>query len=137
MKIRTLLRIAALALVLPGLVAAAASPGPCGHCDRGVPCPRAEMSHNAPSQHACCGDETATAPSAPSLASSGCDCGREAPLAVTADQVASPELVAAARTDHGEAASRGSGRVTARCLDRPPAPPPSHPTYLLDCAFLI
>jgi hypothetical protein len=127
---------ATVALLLPGLAFAAPVAGPCGLCDSGVPCPSmAEVASRA-ADHACCGSEADAAQPAPSLASSQCDCGRDAPPAVSSDPA--PNLLVspldAARGFEVVAAPR-SGAVPAAAREERP-PPLFPPTFLLDCVFL-
>jgi hypothetical protein len=106
------------ALLLPGLVLAAPTAGPCGHCDSGVPCPRTAVPEVKTDPHSCC-DSNDETPPVPSFGSADCDCGREASPAVTADAPLASVAAPAAVTFAGQ-----------------PAPPPARPVFLIDCAFL-
>jgi hypothetical protein len=123
-------------LLLPGLVMAAPIAGPCGLCGDGDACHMKRPVERMSESSSCCGEAPAEAPPEPSLSSSNCECGRDAPPAVivqsttSTDTVSSPASTEAAispLTEVGEAFSYSS---------RPPAPPPAPPAYLIDCAFL-
>jgi hypothetical protein len=127
---------AVVALLLPGLVMAAPTAGACGHCDRGAPCPRTESVEPAPETDSCCGSEKETPP-APSFGSADCDCGREAPPAVTADTAPRLETAAAAAPHTMVAAPASVPDATAASSAGEPAAPPAPLVFLIDCAFLI
>jgi hypothetical protein len=114
-------------------------PGPCGLCERGLPCPSMVQDKDSSADHACCDvmarDRSDSVPGI-SLGRSGCDCGRPAigvapavewPLVVAG---ASPQAVAVIPPTR---AAHAAGTFDA---GRPPAPPPSPPLYLVDCSFL-
>ena len=123
------------ALLLPGLVMAAPIAGSCGVCGDGEDCHMQRPVEPSNDFHACCDAESETPPE-PALASSNCECGRDAPPALTA---ASPTTVETAFTatstleDIDSTAPIGAAFADST---RPPPPPPAPPAYLIDCAFL-
>ena len=123
------------ALLLPGLALAAPTAGPCGHCDRGEPCPRTESVEPASETHSCCGEPDEAQPPA-SLGSAICDCGREAPPAVTADTAPLLETATAYAPRTLAAASVSASGAATTCPIGERAPPPTPPVFLIDCAFL-
>jgi hypothetical protein len=128
-----------MALIVPGLALAASVPGPCGQCERGLPCPSMVQGKDAPADHACC-DVTAKdrSDSVPgmSLGRSDCDCGR--PAIGVAPAVEWPQVVAGAslRTPAVVPSTQAGHPAGTFDAGRPPAPPPSPPLYLVDCSFL-
>lgn len=124
-----------IALLLPGLAAAAPTPGPCGHCGESAPCPMTEVRQATVESHSCCGETTEVSPEA-SLGSSGCECGREAPPAVAASAPSAPENGTAEFLRVTTADSVTTTAAVATSPDVDPAPPPTPPVFLIDCAFL-
>ena len=127
--------IAIVALLLPGLAIAAPIAGPCGRCGDGDGCHLQQPAQTAPEAHSCCDSESETPPET-SLGSSNCDCGREAPPALTAE---SPNTVETAfATNLTEETISATAPVGASFSDssRLAAQPPAPPAYLIDCAFL-
>ena len=135
-RVGSLRSLAIIALLLPGLAMAAPVTGPCGLCGDGDTCHMKRAVEQLPQSHSCCGETPAEAPPAPSLGSSDCECGREAPPAViveslsTIDTGSSPALT---ETTISPVTPVGSEFAN---FSRPPAPPPAPPAYLIDCAFL-
>ena len=124
------------ALLLPGLALAAPIAGPCGLCESGMPCPSMAETPSNTTGHGCCDPEPEEAPPAPALASSQCDCGRDAPPAVSSEPAPNPHLspLIAARDSHVVAPPQSEAVAAATREERPP--PATPPTFLLDCAFL-
>jgi len=123
------------ALLLPGLASAAPIAGSCGLCGDGDDCHLQQPVKPAVEDHSCC-DSDSEARSEPSFGSSNCECGREAPPALTAK---SPTIVETgfATTEIQENFSPTSlADVMFSASTRPPAPPSAPPAYLIDCAFL-
>lgn len=127
--------IAIVALLLPGLVLAAPIAGACGRCGEGDDCHLQQPVQPEPETKSCCDTASESTPER-SLDSSDCECGREAPPALTAESPTTFETAAATAlvlenlrptSDVGSKISYSS---------RPPAPPPAPPAYLIDCAFL-
>jgi len=134
-KVFSLRAVAVVTLLLPGLVMAAPVAGPCGLCGDGDAChmkrPVERMSESA----SCCGEAPAEAPPEASLGSSHCECGRDAPPAVTADSSTTIDAASSpgATDETIDAPPRfGEGLPYSGRLPAPPAPP----AYLIDCAFL-
>jgi hypothetical protein len=123
------------ALLLPGLVLAAPTAGPCGHCDSGVPCPRTAVPEVKTDPHSCC-DSNDETPPVPSFGSADCDCGREASPAVTADAPPSFESAAADAPVAVLTSPASVAAPAAVTFAGQPAPPPARPVFLIDCAFL-
>ena len=123
-------------LLLPGLVAALPPQGPCGLCERGLPCATMELAGAERLAHGCCSGATDETPGQAPQQIVECDCGRPAPPATATAQGAVPEP-----GDPG--LSRGAAdAVTDRhaalvvVSSAPPAPLPSPPLFLAACAFL-
>ncbi|MBD3855452.1 MAG: hypothetical protein IFK92_02790 [Acidobacteria bacterium] len=132
LSIRT---VAIVALLLPGLVMAAPIVGACGLCGDGDDCHMQRSLEPATEPHSCCDTETERAPE-PSLGSSSCECGRDAPPAVTATTPTTLETASAATTTP-ETINLTSPVGTAFSFSaRLATPPPAPPAYLIDCAFL-
>jgi len=134
-RVTQFITFAIVALLLPGLALATPVAGACGRCGDGDGCHLQQPTQPAPETHSCCETESETAPEA-SFGSSNCECGREAPPAVSVD--ASPTVeIAAATSSVFDAISllspAGAGNSSS---SRPAAPPPAPPAYLIDCAFL-
>ena len=132
LSIRT---IAILALLLPGLVMAAPIAGACGLCGDGDVCHMQRSPEPAKGVHSCCDTETETTPET-ILGSSSCECGREAPSAVTADSSHRVETLAEIATvvrSISPVSPSGQELSNSSCSA---APPPTPPAYLIDCAFL-
>lgn len=125
-----------IALLLPGLAMAAPIAGPCGMCGDGESCHVRQLILTVEDTHSCCETSSDEALPATVLGSSNCECGRDAPLALTADTrapVSSSLVEAAAGIPANPIIQSGSHRMS---TDLPPAPPPPPPAYLIDCAFL-
>jgi hypothetical protein len=135
-RVGSLRAIAIIALLLPGLVTAAPIAGSCGLCGQGDACHMKRAVEQVSESHSCCGEAPAEAPPEPSLGSSACECGREAPPAVTV--VSSTTIDAASSPAVTEATISPAPQVGSAFANssRPPAPPPAPPAYLIDCAFL-
>ena len=132
---RTVVRLGVVALLL-ALSAPLATSGPCGLCDRGLPCPRMDPSPAA-ADHGCCKGGDSASPGGHSLGSARCDCGGDPPPAVTAGgSVPAGPLLAETPADEATLPAAVS-RPASAASRRPPAPPPAAPVFLLDCAFLI
>ena len=126
---------AIVALLLPGLVIAVPIGGSCGRCGDGDDCHLRQPAQHAPETHTCCDAESETSPE-PSLGSSNCECGREAPPALTAESTTTVETAFTANSTQetiDTVASVGAAFSDSSCLA---APPPAPPAYLIDCAFL-
>lgn len=127
---------AIVALLVPGLVMAAPIAGPCGHCGGGDTCHMKRPVEQESENHSCCGEAPPETPPEPSLGFSDCECGRDAPPAVTVeastviDTAFSPTSIESTISPLSLV-----GSAFAVCI-RPPAPPPTRPAYLIDCAFL-
>lgn len=91
--------VAVVALLLPGLVMAAPIAGPCGLCSGGDTCHMKRPVEQEPENHSCCGETPTDAPPEPSLGSSDCECGREAPPALTAESRTTVENAIAVTTN--------------------------------------
>ena len=126
---------AIVALLLPGLAIAAPIAGPCGRCGNGDGCHLQQPAQTAPEAHSCC-DRNSETPPETSLGSSNCECGREAPPALTAESTTTVENVAATSTALESVTSLLPVGLEISNSSRPPAPPPAPPAYLIDCAFL-
>jgi hypothetical protein len=133
LSIRT---VAIIALLLPGLVIAAPIAGACGLCGDGDACHMKQPIQQVSESHSCCGETPAEAPPAPSLGSLDCECGREAPPALTAASPTSVETAFMATSTHEDISSTTPVRAVFSDPSRPSAPPPAPPAYLIDCAFL-
>jgi len=128
--------IAIAALLLPGLAIAAPIAGPCGLCGDGGSCHMKVSAKQVSENHSCCGEKPAENPPEPSLGSSDCGCGREAPPAVTADSSTTIDTESSQALTEENIGSTVPIETAFVCAGRPPAPPPSPPVYLFDCAFL-
>ena len=126
---------AIVALLLPGLVIAAPIAGPCGRCGDGDDCHLEQPTKPAPETHSCCEMVSETQPE-PSLGSSNCECGREAPAALTAESPTTVETASAAISTHETISTTSLAGTASSVSSRTVAPPPAPPTYLIDCAFL-
>ncbi|MDX2436656.1 MAG: hypothetical protein QNL88_06345 [Acidobacteriota bacterium] len=130
---------AIVALLLPGLVFAAPTAGSCGLCDRGVPCAGMSTPEPTTTNHSCCGEAATEAPTAPttsSLSSKACDCGREAPLAVTVAPSPGTDVGAANVANDGNVSTGVTPRIAFAACDRHPPPLPSPLIFLIDCVSL-
>lgn len=124
------------ALILPGLVMAAPTAGPCGLCGQGDTCHMKQPVEQVSESHSCCGEKSIEAPPEPSLGSSNCECGREAPPALAATSPTTDEIVSTATTTQHTINPTTPFAVAFSDFTRPEAPPPAPPAYLIDCAFL-
>ena len=135
----TLRTITLVTLLLPGLALAAPTAGACGHCDRGAPCATMAAPEPVAEAHSCCSAEPVEKPAeslSPPIGAKACDCGREAPDAISA--VGSP-APGDERSDALDAAvwSDNVNRLMATAAgERIPAPPPHPLIFLIDCVFL-
>jgi hypothetical protein len=130
------LRLAVLVGLVVSLGTSLGTVGPCGHCDRGLPCPRIDLSATA-DDHGCCSSSDSASSGGHSLGSARCECGGDPPPAVTAGGPAPVgPLLAEAPAGESNLPAAGSQHASAASR-RPPAPPPTPPVFLLDCAFLI
>jgi len=127
--------VAIVALLLPGLVIAAPIAGACGLCGDGDDCHIQRSPEPAMETHSCCDAEPETTPE-PSLGSSSCECGREAPPAVTAESPTTVETSSAATTTRETISPTSPVGAAFSYSTRLAAPPPAPPAYLIDCAFL-
>ncbi len=124
------------AVLLPGLAMAAPIAGPCGRCGDDTACRLQQPGQSPDAAHACCeSGRTETTPE-PSLASSRCECGREAPPATLGG---APSIVDGSAVESFAPAAIAVAvpiLVASAGCRRPPAPPPSPSVFLIDCAFL-
>lgn len=127
--------IAVVALLLPGLALAIPLPGPCALCGDGDGCRLQQSVRPANGDHSCCETESETAPE-PSFGTSACTCGREAPQALAADSPLVVDTVGDAMSYWEKTAPEFPARLRTAHSSRLPAPPPSPPAFVLDCAFL-
>ena len=132
LSIRT---VAIVALLLPGLVMAAPIAGACGLCGDGDDCHMQRSPEPATESDSCCDAETETTPE-PSLGSSTCECGRDAPPAVTATTPTTLETAFTSTTTPETINLTSPVGATFSYSTRLAAPPPAPPAYLIDCAFL-
>jgi hypothetical protein len=123
------------ALLLPGLVVAAPIAGACGLCGDGDVCHMQRSPEPTTETHSCCDTETETTPE-PSLGSSSCECGREAPPALSAESPTTLETSSAATTTRETISPTSPVGAAFSYSARPAAPPAAPPAYLIDCAFL-
>ena len=123
------------ALLLPGLAMAAPIAGACGLCGDGDDCHLQRSPEPTTETHSCCDTETETTPE-PSLGSSSCECGREAPPAVTAESPPTVETSSVATTIRETISPTSPVGAAFSYSTRLAAPPPAPPAYLIDCAFL-
>lgn len=126
---------AIVALLLPGLVIAAPIAGACGLCGDGDDCHMQRSPEPAKESHACCDSEIETAPE-PSLGSSSCECGRDAPSGVTADSSQRVENLAEIANGVESVSPVSPFDLEFSNSSCSAAPPLAPPTYLIDCAFL-
>jgi hypothetical protein len=135
-RVGSLRAFAIIALLLPGLAMAAPIAGPCGLCGDGDLCHMKQPIKQVSESHSCCGETSAETRPESSLDSSKCECGREAPPAVTV--VSSNTIDAASSPAVTQATISPAPQVGSAFANssRPPAPPPAPPAYLIDCAFL-
>jgi len=132
LSIRT---VAIVALLLPGLVMAAPTVGACGLCGDGDDCHMQRSLEPATESSLCCDTETETAPE-PSLGSSSCECGRDAPSAVTATTPITLESASATTTTPETINLTSPVGAAFSYSTHPVASPPAPPAYLIACAFL-
>jgi len=134
-RVSFLRTVAIVALLLPGLVMAAPIAGPCGLCGDGDDCHMEQFVKPATEIHSCCDTESETPPG-PSFGSSKCECGREAPPALTAESPTTVVTAFAANSMQETISSTSPVGAAWSDSSRPAAPPPAPPAYLIDCAFL-
>jgi hypothetical protein len=126
---------AIVALLLPGLAIAAPIAGPCGRCGDGDGCHLQQPAQTAPETHSCCDSKSETPPET-SLGSSNCECGREAPRALTAESTTTVETVSTANSTQQAISTTALVGTEFSVSSLLAAPPPTPPAYLIDCAFL-
>ena len=134
-QVRPSVTFAIVALLLPGLVIAAPTGGSCGRCGDGDDCHLRQPAQPAPETHACCDVESETSPE-PLLGSSNCECGREAPPALTAESTTTVETAFTANSTRETISTTVPDGTAFSISSRLEAPPPVPPAYLIDCAFL-
>ena len=122
-------------LLLPGLAMAAPIAGACGRCGEGDDCHLQQAVQPAPETHSCCEMESETQPE-PSLGSSNCECGREAPPALTAESSTNVETAFTANSTEETISATAPVGASFSDSSRIADPPPAPPAYLIDCAFL-
>jgi len=127
--------VAIVALLLPGLVIAAPIAGACGLCGDGDDCHLQQPVKSAVEDHSCC-DSDSEARSEPSFGSSNCECGREAPPALTTESPTTVETAFATTTTQEKINPTSQVGIAFSYSTHPAAPPPAPPAYLIDCAFL-
>jgi hypothetical protein len=121
--------------LLPGLVLAVPVAGPCGICDRGLPCADMESARSQGAAHSCCGS-TDDASARQSLSPSTCDCGRQAPATLAAAHQSPTDSGPAVFVDQDSGPPQARVCSLAGGVVRPPAPSPSPPLFLIACSFL-
>ena len=126
---------AIVALLLPGLALATPIAGACGRCGDGDGCHLQQPVEPSPEAHSCCDTESETPPE-PSLGSSNCECGREAPTALTAESPTTVETASAMTSTQEKISPASPVGAAFSYSTRLAAPPPAPPAYLIDCAFL-
>lgn len=134
-RVRPSVTFAIVALLLPGLVIAAPIGGSCGRCGDGDDCHLRQPAQPAPETHSCCAAESETSPE-PFLGSSNCECGREAPPALTAESTTTVETTFSANSTREIICTTAPDGAAFSVSSRLAAPPPVPPAYLIDCAFL-
>jgi len=122
-------------LLLPGLALAAPIAGACGRCGEGDDCHLQQSVQPAPETQSCCDTESAIPPES-SLGSSNCECGREAPPALTAASPTTVETAFATASIQETISPTSPTGATSSYSARLATPPPAPPAYLIDCAFL-
>lgn len=127
--------LAIVALLLPGLALAAPIVGACGRCGDGDGCHLQQPVEPSPETHSCCDTDSET-PLEPSFGSSSCECGRQAPPALTAESLSTVETVIATESTLEKISPTCPVGTTFSYSTRLAAPPPAPPAYLIDCAFL-
>jgi len=126
---------AIVALLLPGLALATPVAGACGRCGDGDGCHLQQPNQPAPETRSCCDAESETPPE-PSFGSSNCECGREAPPALTAESQTTVETAVATTLTQERISPTSPIGAAFSYSTRLAAPPPAPPAYLIDCAFL-
>lgn len=121
--------------LLPGLVLAVPVAGPCGLCDRGLPCADMEPAKSQGAAHSCCGS-TDDAAARQSLSPSTCDCGRKAPATLASAHKPPTDSGPAVGADEASGAPQARVGSLVSGAARTPAPPPSPPLFLIACSFL-
>ena len=134
-RVRPSVTFAIVALLLPGLVTAAPIGGSCGRCGDGDACNLQQPAQTAPEAHSCCDSESEIPPGA-SLGSSNCECGREAPPALTAESTSTVETASTAISTQRAISTTDPVGAAFSVSSRLAAPPPAPPAYLIDCAVL-
>jgi len=127
--------LAIVALLLPGLALAAPIAGACGRCGDGDGCHLQQPVEPSPETHSCCDTESETPPE-PSFGSSNCECGREAPPALTTESLTTVETAFATVSTLEKISPTSPVAAAISYSTRLAAPPPAPPAYLIDCAFL-
>ena len=123
-------------VLLPGLALGAPVAGPCGRCGGNGTCCLEQPVEPPGSPHGCCAAERSETVPETSLGGSTCECGRDVAAATLGD--AQPLIDGSALDAPAPLAAAVSlpTTVMGRGCNRPPAPPPSPPVFLVDCAFL-
>jgi len=124
------------ALLLPGLALAVPIAGACALCGDGDDCHMQQSAQPAPETQSCC-DTTSETPLEPSFGSSNCECGREAPPALTSESPTTVENAFATTSTRETISPTSPVGAKFPYSTRLAAPPPAPPAYLIDCAFLI
>jgi hypothetical protein len=122
-------------LLLPGLVIAAPIAGPCGLCEDIDTCHMQQPARTAVEDHSCCNTAKET-PATASLSATQCECGREAPPALSAESPTTVETAFAAASTLEKINTISPEEPSLLSSTRPAAPPPAPPAYLVGCAFL-
>jgi len=134
-RVRPSVTFAIIVLLLPGLAIAAPIAGPCGLCGDGDGCHLQQPAQTALEPHSCCDSESETPPEV-SLGSSTCECGREAPPALTAESTTTIETASTATSTQQAISTTAPIGTAFSVSSRLADPPPTPPAYLIDCAFL-
>jgi hypothetical protein len=121
--------------LVPGLVFAAPFQGPCGLCERGLPCADMEPGNREAAAHSCCG-ATDDATDQESLSASACDCGRSSPATLAAAHTPVTDSAPSLGVNEASGAPQARAGELVSGAARPPAPPPSPPLFLIACSFL-
>jgi hypothetical protein len=94
-----------------------------------------QSAQKAPESHSCCDSRSETPPET-TLGSSHCECGREAPPALTAESTTTVETAPTTISTQQAIGTTAPIGTVFSVSSRPAAPPPAPPAYLIDCAFL-
>ncbi len=135
----TLHTITLVALLLPGLALAAPTAGACGHCDRGTPCATMTAPEPVAEAHSCCGAEPVKKPAespSPPNGAKACDCGRDAPDAISVVGSPAPGDERSEALDAAVSPASLAHPMAIRAGEPAPAPPPHPLIFLIDCVFL-